>query len=219
MESLEKFEFEVTPNIEFLDSVAVISRLTVRNSDAVELLRKMDALEVEYLVDSLLTTVAKVAEGTATAEAIMKEFREQIQVRTREEFENFRKEMESKLKSFSDAISKDLKQLVEDSFRGINESDEKLDKKIEKVEEKLREKLEEILKKVLVEEKEQEVKEKHGNKVENIILFGSYARGDYQEESNVDDLILRDAPLDELVDVSFPLAIDSNIKGWGFIKM
>ena len=160
MESLEKFEFEATPNIEFLDGVAVISRLTVRNSDAVGLLRKMDALEVEYLVDSLLTTVAKVAEGTATAEAVMTEFREQIQSKTREEFECFRKEIEGKLKSFDEEMAKDLKQLFEDSFKGISEGDKRLDKKIEKIEEKLRDKLEEILKRILVEEKQQEIKEK-----------------------------------------------------------
>ena len=34
------------------------------------------------------------------------------------------------------------------------------------------------------------IKEKFGEKVANIILFGSYARGDYSEESDIDILII-----------------------------
>ena len=37
-----------------------------------------------------------------------------------------------------------------------------------------------------------------GSNLDSVILFGSYARGDYDEESDVDILILVDLPLEEL---------------------
>ncbi|MFB0563835.1 MAG: nucleotidyltransferase family protein [Candidatus Lokiarchaeia archaeon] len=71
--------------------------------------------------------------------------------------------------------------------------------------------------------------------MEKIFLFGSYASGDYGEESDIDVLIIGDIPLEELVDISFPLllkygvCVSSHIMveehfsfleraGYGFIK-
>lgn len=79
------------------------------------------------------------------------------------------------------------------------------------------------------------VKEKYGDKVESIILFGSYARGDYHEESDIDVLVIGDVSLDELIDISFPLLLEYGVyisphimtvehfshldrEGYGFIK-
>lgn len=45
---------------------------------------------------------------------------------------------------------------------------------------------------------EQEIKCIFGNKLDSIILFGSYARGDYDEESDIDILILADISSEEL---------------------
>lgn len=79
------------------------------------------------------------------------------------------------------------------------------------------------------------VKKKHGNRIEKIIVFGSYARGDEREDSDIDVFIIGDVSLDELVDISFPLLLKSGIhisphvmteehfnlldrEGYGFIK-
>jgi len=40
-------------------------------------------------------------------------------------------------------------------------------------------------------------KETLGDKLEKVILFGSYARGDYDDESDIDFLILGDIPQEE----------------------
>jgi uncharacterized protein len=42
-------------------------------------------------------------------------------------------------------------------------------------------------------------KEVLGGKLEKVILFGSYARGDYDEESDIDIMIVADIPLEERV--------------------
>ncbi len=34
------------------------------------------------------------------------------------------------------------------------------------------------------------IKTKHGDKIDRIILFGSYARGDYRKESDIDVLVI-----------------------------
>ncbi len=36
----------------------------------------------------------------------------------------------------------------------------------------------------------QSIKTKHGTKIDRIILFGSYARGDYRKESDIDVLVI-----------------------------
>ena len=43
-----------------------------------------------------------------------------------------------------------------------------------------------------------ESKKIFGSNLNSVILFGSYARGDYDEESDIDVLILVDLPSDEL---------------------
>ena len=55
------------------------------------------------------------------------------------------------------------------------------------------------------------VKKKYSNKVEKIILFGSYARGDYGEENDIDVLIVGDVSIDELIDISFPLLLKHGV--------
>ncbi len=47
-----------------------------------------------------------------------------------------------------------------------------------------------------------ELKDKFGDKIEEIIVFGSYARGDYDEESDIDVMIVGDVSFDEVIDVS-----------------
>lgn len=41
-------------------------------------------------------------------------------------------------------------------------------------------------------------KEVFGNKFENVILYGSYARGDYDDESDIDIMIMVDMSREEL---------------------
>jgi len=45
------------------------------------------------------------------------------------------------------------------------------------------------------------VEARFGDSVEEIILFGSYARGDYDEESDVDVLIVGDIDFDGLMNI------------------
>jgi len=42
----------------------------------------------------------------------------------------------------------------------------------------------------------QAAKESLGNKLDKVILYGSYARGDYAEESDIDIMILANIPLE-----------------------
>lgn len=44
-------------------------------------------------------------------------------------------------------------------------------------------------------------------KVDTIILFGSAARGEAGEDSDIDVLVVGDVTLDELVDVTIPLLL------------
>ncbi len=55
--------------------------------------------------------------------------------------------------------------------------------------------LNEILQKVALKSKEI-----FGSSLNSVILFGSYARGDYEEESDIDILILADIPSEKLSD-------------------
>lgn len=78
-------------------------------------------------------------------------------------------------------------------------------------------------------------KQKHANKIEQIILFCSYARGEAMEESDIDLLIVCDITLDELIDISSPMLLKYSVcisphvitashlsflekEGYGFIK-
>ncbi len=78
-------------------------------------------------------------------------------------------------------------------------------------------------------------KQNHGAKIEKIILFGSCARGEATEESDIDVLIVGDVTLEDLIDISFPLLLKYGVyisphvitarhlsflekEGYGFIK-
>lgn len=160
------------PVIEFLDGIAMINGLTIMSSDAVELLRRMEAREVQSLVDSLLATIAKVAEGATTAQLIMEEFKEQIQTKTKEEFEVFRKEVVEELKAFNKGVGEELEKVIDETLKELRERDEGLAEKIdanskelkkiieEKVLERLHSKLEEIQERFALEEKEREIRDK-----------------------------------------------------------
>jgi predicted nucleotidyltransferase len=52
------------------------------------------------------------------------------------------------------------------------------------------------------------VQEKYGDRVDSIILFGSAARGEAREESDIDILVVGEVTLDELVDVSVPMLLE-----------
>jgi len=45
------------------------------------------------------------------------------------------------------------------------------------------------------------LRERFGNSIEEVFLFGSYARGDYDEESDIDVLVVGDVDFDKLMDV------------------
>ncbi|ADC66318.1 DNA polymerase beta domain protein region [Ferroglobus placidus DSM 10642] len=57
----------------------------------------------------------------------------------------------------------------------------------------------------IVEEFARELRKKHEDKVEAIIFFGSHARSEGREESDIDVLIIGDLKLDEAVDVAYPI--------------
>lgn len=48
---------------------------------------------------------------------------------------------------------------------------------------------------------------KEGDKVKKIVLYGSVARGDFEEESDIDLLIIGSLSLDEAVKLSYPLLL------------
>lgn len=50
-------------------------------------------------------------------------------------------------------------------------------------------------------------KEQYGDRVEKIILFGSVARGEAREGSDIDLLVIGNVSVDELVDLSFPVLL------------
>lgn len=54
-----------------------------------------------------------------------------------------------------------------------------------------------------VEEFVRKLKEKFGSRIESIVVFGSYARGEWKEESDIDVLIIGDVKLDEIIDVTY----------------
>ncbi|WP_297470711.1 nucleotidyltransferase domain-containing protein [Thermococcus sp.] len=45
------------------------------------------------------------------------------------------------------------------------------------------------------------LRKRFGDSIEEVILFGSYARGDYDEESDIDLLIIGEVDFNELMDV------------------
>lgn len=57
----------------------------------------------------------------------------------------------------------------------------------------------------IVEELIQELDMRFGNRVKSVILFGSYARGEGEEESDVDVLVIGNVSLDEVLQVTYPI--------------
>ena len=51
-----------------------------------------------------------------------------------------------------------------------------------------------------------EIQQLYGSHLKNVILYGSYARGDYTEDSDIDIMILVDLPNEELDFYLDPLA-------------
>jgi predicted nucleotidyltransferase len=49
---------------------------------------------------------------------------------------------------------------------------------------------------------------RYRDKIDSIILFGSVARGEGKEDSDVDILVVGDVNLDELVNISFPILLE-----------
>lgn len=161
-----------SPTIEYHDGIAHINGLKLKNPDTVELLQRTRPEEVRSLVDSLLATVSKVAKGATTAELMVKEFREEMRGQTREEFEGFRREIESRLGTFNKEINKDIENTLSSAFKELKEQDENIAEKVNlstkeikeilenKISERLQKKLEEIDKKIVLEKKEEEIKHK-----------------------------------------------------------
>ena len=58
-----------------------------------------------------------------------------------------------------------------------------------------------------VEEFVRKLKEKFGSRIESIVVFGSYARDEWKEESDIDVLIIGDVKLDEIIDVTYPILL------------
>ena len=68
-----------------------------------------------------------------------------------------------------------------------------------KIQEKYKTSVEEFVRRALV---------KYGDKIDEIILFGSVARREAREESDIDILVIGEVSLDELVNISFPILLE-----------
>jgi hypothetical protein len=145
------------PIVEFDDGFAIIRELTLRNPDSVALVKRMRETEIEFLVDSMLSTIAKVGEGATTAQLMLKEFREYVYRTTREEFENLRKELRDDIKDVTMRVMEELKV----SEREISDMVERNSSAIvDLIEKKIGERLQELSEKISIKEKEREIIEK-----------------------------------------------------------
>lgn len=52
-----------------------------------------------------------------------------------------------------------------------------------------------------------ELGKRYGDKIQEVIVFGSYARGNVKDESDIDVLIVGDVKLEDVIDVSYPLLL------------
>lgn len=64
---------------------------------------------------------------------------------------------------------------------------------------------------MIVKELTQKIAEKFGDRVEQVILFGSHTRGEANEESDLDVLIIGDVGLDEVIEITYPLSLKYGI--------
>ena len=62
-----------------------------------------------------------------------------------------------------------------------------------------------------------EVNKSLGNRIRKIILYGSYARGEYEENSDIDIMVLTDLSDEEIIkyrdkilDIAFDIEVDNN---------
>jgi predicted nucleotidyltransferase len=62
--------------------------------------------------------------------------------------------------------------------------------------------------KIPVEEFVRRALEKYGDKIDEIILFGSVARREASEDSDIDILVIGEVSLEELVNISFPILLE-----------
>ncbi|RLI78192.1 nucleotidyltransferase domain-containing protein [Archaeoglobales archaeon] len=63
-------------------------------------------------------------------------------------------------------------------------------------------------KKKAIERFVQELREKYRDRVNKIILFGSVARGNFREESDIDILVIGTTTLEEIIDISYPILLE-----------
>ena len=63
----------------------------------------------------------------------------------------------------------------------------------------------------IVDEFGKELRKRFGGRVESVIFFGSYARGEGREESDIDVLVIGDLKLDEAIDVAYPIFLKYGI--------
>ncbi|MCO6040545.1 nucleotidyltransferase domain-containing protein [Thermococcus alcaliphilus] len=52
------------------------------------------------------------------------------------------------------------------------------------------------------------IKEKFGDEIQEIIVFGSYARGESEEESDIDVMIVGNVPLEDVIDISTEVLLE-----------
>ncbi|AHL23177.1 putative nucleotidyltransferase [Thermococcus nautili] len=55
------------------------------------------------------------------------------------------------------------------------------------------------------------LKRKFGDRIASVYLFGSYARGNYGEESDIDLLVVGDIALDDLIDDIFEVLMKHGV--------
>ncbi len=63
----------------------------------------------------------------------------------------------------------------------------------------------------IVEELSQQLGSEFGDRIDQVILFGSYARDEANEESDIDLLVVGDVTLNEVIDVTYPLSLKYGI--------
>lgn len=67
------------------------------------------------------------------------------------------------------------------------------------------------IKNMVVKELTQEISEKFSDRVEQVILFGSHARGEAKEGSDLDVLVIGDVGLDEVIEITYSLSLKHGI--------
>lgn len=145
------------PVIEFYDGVAVIHEITIKNPDSIALLKRMKETEVESLIDSMLSTIAKVGEGATTAQLMLKEFREHVYRTTREEFESLRRELCEDIKDMAGEVVEELRESGKELSELVERNSDKISALIEN---KIGKRLRELGEKISLKEKEMEIRER-----------------------------------------------------------